>query len=141
MVGTEFGTQDFEANTELRHSVFSLAEHTPETNLTGHHQVFRGGKQVCKFILEIELMFFGSPESRQTIGAGFVECFKVAFGWIDLPRRKMQVVLKQLPHHRIQNDFMQSLPIFLHELPDSPTLMLFSENVQKDVDIHRHMIR
>ena len=55
-VGTEsdeFGTQDLEANTEFRHSVFSCAmsavwpsdvregmkgEHTPETDLTRCHQ-------------------------------------------------------------------------------------------------------
>ena len=60
-VGTEshgFGTQDLETNTEFRHSAFSRAvsavrpfevsegmegEHTPETDLTLHHQDLEEG--------------------------------------------------------------------------------------------------
>ena len=63
-LGTEsegLETQDFEANTELKHSAFFRAEsavvpfevrkgmegeHIPETDLTRCHQVFGGGGQV-----------------------------------------------------------------------------------------------
>ena len=61
-MGTEsdgFWTQDFEANTEFRHSAFSLAvsavwpfevregmegERTPETDLIRHHQNLKEGE-------------------------------------------------------------------------------------------------
>ena len=36
---------------------------------------------------------------------------------------------------------LQSLPICLTELSDSPTLRQRSENSQRDVDFHKHMIR
>ena len=54
-----FGRQDFEANAEFRHSAFSRAvsavrlfkvregmegKHTPETDITRHHQDLEGGE-------------------------------------------------------------------------------------------------
>ena len=73
------GTQYFEANTELRHSVFSRAEsavmpfevrkgiegeHTPETDFTRRHQVLEEGDKFESSILEIgQMLFYGSPES------------------------------------------------------------------------------
>ena len=36
---------------------------------------------------------------------------------------------------------LQSLPVCLSELPELLVLRLFSENGQRDVDFHKHMIR
>ena len=36
---------------------------------------------------------------------------------------------------------LQSLPICLSEMPDSPVLRQLSENIQRDVDSRKHMIR
>ena len=71
-MGTEnegLATQDVEANTELRHSAFSRVEstvvpfeeregmegeHTPETDLTRHHQVLEEGDKFESTILRFD---------------------------------------------------------------------------------------
>ena len=85
-MGTEsdgFRTQDFDANTEFRHSAFSCVvsavrpfevregmerEHTPETDLMRHHQDLEEGERV-----ESSDLFSGSPEGRYTLVPSFVE--------------------------------------------------------------------
>ena len=69
-------------------------KHTPETDLTRHRQVFEEGDKFERSFLRLD------------------RCFLIAF-WNDLrlpligflrpSRRRMQVVLKQLPHHWIQS--------------------------------------
>ena len=75
-MGTEsdgFYTQDFDANTEFRHSAFSRGvsavrlfevregmegEHTPETDLIGCHQVLEEGERFERSDLRLERCCF-----------------------------------------------------------------------------------
>ena len=97
-MGTEsegLGTQYLEANTEMRRSAFSRAEsaavpfedregiegeHTPETDLTRHHQAFEEEDKFESSILRLnrccfevgEMLFSGSPVRGHTL-VGFME--------------------------------------------------------------------
>ena len=69
------GTQDMGANTELRHSAFSRAEsavvpferrgaleekHTPETDLTRHHQILENGDKLERSVLRFDSLVLAS---------------------------------------------------------------------------------
>ena len=95
-----FRTQDLKANTEFRHSDFSRAvsavwpfevregmegEHTPEMDLTRCHQDLEEGDRFESSEEIRKMLFFGSPEGRQTLVLSFVEGSEIAFSWISLP--------------------------------------------------------
>ena len=96
--------QDLEADTELKHSTSSSShsavvpfearermegEHIPETNLTRHHEVFKGDRS-------------------ESSALRLARCWR-------------QVCLSELSH--------------------LPVVRRLSENSQRDVDSHKHMIR
>ena len=106
------GTQDFEANTELRHSAFSRAElavgpfevrkgmegeHSPEMDFTRHQQVLEEGDKFESSFLRLDRCCF--------LALLRVDTHLLRALWNDtrLPSRRMQVFLKkQLPHHKTQ---------------------------------------
>ena len=94
----EYGTQYFEANTELKHSAFSRVEsavvpfevrdveHTPETDLTRHHQVLKEGDKFESSFLRLDkCCFLALFRVDKHLVAGFVELSEDAFGQISLP--------------------------------------------------------
>ena len=90
-MGTEsegLGTQDLEANTELRHSAFSRvesavvpfkvregmeAEHIPETDLTRCHQILEEGDKFESSFLRLQRCYFLALLRVDTLVAGIVE--------------------------------------------------------------------
>jgi len=95
--------QDFEANTELRHSAFSQAElaevsfeergrmereHTPETDLTRCHHVLEEGDKFERSILRLDRGCFLALLRVDTLIADFLECTEIAFSRINLPGRE-----------------------------------------------------
>ena len=102
-MGTEsdgFGTQDLEANTKLRHSAFSCAvsavwpfevregmegQHTPETDLTQHHQDLEEGDRFESSDLRLERCCFLALLRVDTLVLSFVEGTEIVFSWIRLP--------------------------------------------------------
>ena len=90
-VGTEsdgFRTQDFDANTEFRHSAFSRVvsavrpfevregmegEHAPETDLIRRHQDLKGERFESSDLNLERMLFSGSPEGRYTLVPRFME--------------------------------------------------------------------
>ena len=82
-----FGTQDLEANTDLRHSAVSCAElavvpfevregiegeHTPKINFKRYHQFLEEGDKFESSFLRLD-MFSGSLASGDTLVVVFVE--------------------------------------------------------------------
>ena len=90
-VGTQsdgFRMQDFDANTEVRHSAFSRAvsvvrpfearegmegERTPETDLIRRHQDFQEGERFENSDEMRKMLLSGSPEGRYTLVPSFME--------------------------------------------------------------------
>jgi len=95
-----FGTQDFEANTEFKHSAFSRAvsavhpfevregvvgDHPPETDLTRCHQDLEEGDWFVSSDLRLENCCFMAFLRVDTLVPSFVEGTEIAFSWICLP--------------------------------------------------------
>ena len=101
-VGTEsdgFPTQDFDANTEFRHSAFARAvsavrpfevrdgmegEHTLETDLTRRHQDLEEGDRFESSDLTLERCCFLALLRGDTFVPSFVEGNEIAFSRICL---------------------------------------------------------
>ena len=106
-MGTEsegLGTQDLEANTELRDSAFSRAEsavvpfemkegmegeHKPETDFTRHHQVLMEGDKFESSSLRLDRCCFLAPLRVDThLLRALVESTEIAFGRICFPGKE-----------------------------------------------------
>ena len=107
--GEGLGTQDSEANTEMRYSAISRAEsaavtfekmegeHTPDTDLPRCHQVLEEGDKFESLILRFDRCCFLSLLRVDT------HLLLTLWNAPRLPSRKRRpVVSEQLPHHRIQ---------------------------------------
>ena len=98
-VGTEsdgFWTQDFDANTEFRHSAFSRAvsavrkgvyggEHTPETDLIRCQQDLEEGERFESSDLRLGRSFFLALLRVDTLVPSFVEGTEIALSWVCFP--------------------------------------------------------
>ena len=92
-----FGTQDLEANTELRQSTFSRTEsavmpfeerewmegkHTPETDLTKLHQVLEEGDKFESSFFRLDgCCFLALLRVDTLLRMDFLECTLIAFSW------------------------------------------------------------
>ena len=102
-MGTEsdgFQTQDFDANTEFRHSAFSRAvsavrpfkvmegmegEHSPETDLIRCHQDLEEGERIESSDLSLERCCFLALLRVDTLVLSFMEGTEITLSWVCFP--------------------------------------------------------